>query len=123
MLRQVAHAKIMGCASLVPGNAGSLAPRKQLRRGAITAKFISAKNVRDKKKPQRPSKNPHRAKVILPPVGLDVGFAVLPALRAAIRQGRVAWGLLMVSSGAMQTGLPSVNYRSRGLIIPSAALA
>ena len=50
MLRQVAHAKIMGCASLVPGNAGSLAPRKQLRRGAITAKFISAKNVRDKKK-------------------------------------------------------------------------
>lgn len=123
MLRQVAHAKIMGCASLVPGNAGSLAPRKQLRRGAITAKFISAKNVRDKKKTQRPSKNPHRAKVILPPVGLDVGFAVLPALRAAIRQGRVAWGLLMVSSGAMQTGLPSVNYRSRGLIIPSAALA
>ena len=122
MLRQVAHAKIMGCASLVPGNAGSLAPRKQLRRGAITAKFISAKNVRDKK-PTRPSKNPHRAKVILPPVGLDVGFAVLPALRAAIRQGRVAWGLLMVSSGAMQTGLPSVNYRSRGLIIPSAALA
>ena len=112
----------MGCASLVPGNAGSLAPRKQLRRGAITAKFISAKNVRDKK-PTRPSKNPHRAKVILPPVGLDVGFAVLPALRAAIRQGRVAWGLLMVSSGAMQTGLPSVNYRSRGLIIPSAALA
>jgi|TARA_B000000565_G_scaffold221453_1_gene176162 hypothetical protein len=55
----------MGCASLVPGNAGSLAPRKQLRRGAITAKFISAKNVRDKKKTQRPSKNPHRAKVIL----------------------------------------------------------
>ena len=65
LLRQVAHAKIMGCASLVPGNAGSLAPRKQLRRGAITAKFISAKNVRDKKKNQRPSKNPHRAKVIL----------------------------------------------------------
>ena len=61
--------------------------------------------------------------VILPYVGFDVGFAVLPALRAAIRQGRVAWGLLMVSSGAMQTGLPSVNYRSRGLIIPSAALA
>ena len=61
--------------------------------------------------------------VILPSVGFDVGFAVLPALRADFRQGRVAWGLLMVSSGAMQTGLPSVNYRSRGLIIPSAALA
>ena len=45
--------------------------------------------------------------MILPYVGFDGGFAVLPALRAAIRQGRVAWGLLMVSSGAMQTGLPS----------------
>ena len=123
MLRQVAHAKIMGCASLVPGNAGSLAPRKQLRRGAITAKFISAKNVRDKKKPNVRAKTRLELRVILPSVGFDVGFAVLPALRAAIRQGRVAWGLLMVSSGAMQTGLPSVNYRSRGLIIPSAALA
>ena len=115
----------MGCASLVPGNAGSLAPRKQLRRGAITAKFISAKNVRDKK-PKLPNvraKTRLEPRVILPSVGFDVGFAVLPALRAAIRQGRVAWGLLMVSSGAMQTGLPSVNYRSRGLIIPSAALA
>ena len=107
----------MGCASLVPGNAGSLAPRKQLRRGAITAKFISAKNVRDKK-PNVRAKTRLELRVILPSVGFDVGFAVLPALRAAIRQGRVAWGLLMVSSGAMQTGLPSVNYRSRGLIIP-----
>ena len=72
MLRQVAHAKIMGCASLVPGNAGSLAPRKQLRRGAITAKFISAKNVRDKK-PKLPNvraKTRLELRVILPSVGL-----------------------------------------------------
>ena len=89
---------------------------------AITAKFISAKNVRDKK-PNVRAKTRLELRVILPSVGFDVGCAVLPALRAAIRQGRVAWGLLMVSSGAMQTGLPSVNYRSRGLIIPSAALA
>ena len=45
--------------------------------------------------------------VILPSVGFDVGFAVLPALRADFRQGRVAWGLLMVSSAAMPSGLPS----------------
>ena len=48
--------------------------------------------------------------VILASVGFDEaqrGFAVLPALWAAFCQGRVAWGLLMVSSGAMQTGLPS----------------
>ena len=74
-------------------------------------------------KPAPKLKSPSAKGVILPSVGFDGGFAVLPALRAAIRQGRVAWGLLMVSSGAMQTGLPSVNYRSRGLIIPSAALA
>ena len=96
----------MGCASLVPGNAGSLAPRKQLRRGAITAKFISAKNVRDKK-PNVRAKTRLELRVILPSVGFDVGFAVLPALRAAIRQGRVAWGLLMVSSGAVRSELPS----------------
>ena len=35
--------------------------------------------------------------VILPYVGFDVGFAMLPALRAAIGQGRVAWRHLMVS--------------------------
>ena len=96
----------MGCASLVPGNAGSLAPRKQLRRGAITAKFISAKNVRDKK-PNVRAKTRLELRVILPSVGFDVGFAVLPALRADFRQGRVAWGLLMVSSAAMPSGLPS----------------
>ena len=45
--------------------------------------------------------------VILPYVGFDGGFAVLPALRADFRQGRVAWGLLMVSSAAMPSGLPS----------------
>ena len=45
--------------------------------------------------------------MILPYVGFDGGFAVLPALRAAIRQGRVAWGLLMVSSAATPSGLPS----------------
>ena len=96
----------MGCASLVPGNAGSLAPRKQLRRGAITAKFISAKNVRDKK-PNVRAKTRLELRVILPSVGFDVGFAVLPALWAAFRQGRVAWGLLMVSSGAVRSELPS----------------
>ena len=35
--------------------------------------------------------------MILPYVGFDVGFAMLPALRAAIGQGRVAWRHLMVS--------------------------
>ena len=48
--------------------------------------------------------------MILASVGFDEaqrGFAVLPALWAAFCQGRVAWGLLMVSSGAMQTGLSS----------------
>ena len=48
--------------------------------------------------------------VILASVGFDEaqrGFAVLPALWAAFRQGRVAWGLLMVSSGAVRSELPS----------------
>ena len=48
--------------------------------------------------------------VILASVGFDEaqrGFAVLPALWAAFRQGRVAWGLLMVSSGAVHSELPS----------------
>ena len=47
--------------------------------------------------------------MILASVGFDEeqrGFAVLPALWAAFCQGRVAWGLLMVSSGPMQSGLP-----------------
>ena len=48
--------------------------------------------------------------MILASVGFDEaqrGFAVLPALWAAFRQGRVAWGLLMVSSGAVRSELPS----------------
>ena len=48
--------------------------------------------------------------MILASVGFDEaqrGFAVLPALWAAFLQGRVAWGLLMVSSAAMPSGLPS----------------
>ena len=48
--------------------------------------------------------------VILASVGFDEaqrGFAVLPALWAAFCQGRVAWGLLMVSSGAVHSELPS----------------
>ena len=45
--------------------------------------------------------------MILPYVGFDVGFAMLPALRADFRQGRVAWGLFMVSSAATPSGLPS----------------
>ena len=57
----------------------------------------------------------------MPPVGLDVGFAVLPALRAAIRQGRVAWGHLMVSSAAMQSGLPS-NWAHAFYLIHAATL-
>ena len=45
--------------------------------------------------------------MILPYVGFDDGFAVLPALRADFRQGGVAWGLFMVSSAATPSGLPS----------------
>ena len=59
--------------------------------------------------------------VILPYVGFDGGFAVLPALRAAIRQGRVAWGHLMVSSAAMQSGLPS-NWAHAFYLIHAATL-
>ena len=60
-----------------------------------------------KKKPNVRAKTRLELRVILPSVGFDVGFAVLPALRAAILQGRVAWGLLMVSSGDVHSELPS----------------
>ena len=85
-------------------------------------------------KPTRPGvQNPNALRVqakggglsvILPSVGFDEaqrGFAVLPALWAAIRQGRVAWGHLMVSSAAMQSGLPS-NWAHAFYLIHAATL-
>ena len=91
----------MGCAKFGTMRAASRRESSCDAVRSITAKFISAKNVRDKK-PNVRAKTRLELRVILPSVGFDVGFAVLPALRAAIRQGRVAWGLLMVSSGPMQ---------------------